>query len=166
VLDDFVISMNIAKQGKRIVYEPEAVGYEASAASFDTELRRRSRLVAGAIQSLIRGEGCPRFTQPFLLFKYVSHKVLRWITPVFFLTLLIANLQLLNELIYVLAFAAQMSFYTAALIGRLQQPPSRLFAIPLYFCGVNVATAYGLVRGILNRQNEAWERLERAAWTT
>jgi cellulose synthase/poly-beta-1,6-N-acetylglucosamine synthase-like glycosyltransferase len=166
VLDDFVISMNIAKQGKRIVYEPEAVGYEASAASFDTELRRRSRLVAGAIQSLLRGEGCPRFTQPFLLYKYVSHKVLRWITPVFFLTLLIANLQLLNELIYVLAFAAQMSFYTVALIGRLQQSPSRMFAIPLYFCGVNVATAYGLVRGILNRQNEAWERLERAAWTT
>ena len=57
VLDDFVISMNIAKQGKRVVYEPEARGYEASAASFDIELRRRSRLVAGAIQSLIRGEG-------------------------------------------------------------------------------------------------------------
>jgi hypothetical protein len=163
VLDDFVISMNIAKQGKRVVHEPEAKGYEASAASFDIELRRRSRIVAGAIQSLLRGEGCPRLTQPLLLLKYLSHKVLRWMTPVFLLSILIANLLLLNELVYVLTLGGQMAFYAAALIGRWQRAPTWIFAIPLYFCGANVAAARGLVRGILNRQMGAWERLKRAS---
>jgi cellulose synthase/poly-beta-1,6-N-acetylglucosamine synthase-like glycosyltransferase len=166
VLDDFVISMNIAKQGKRVVYEPAARGYEASAATFDIELRRRSRLVAGAIQSLLRGEGCPRLTQPLLLWQYVSHKVLRWITPVFLLALFLANLRLLDASCYVILFAAQLSVYAAALIGKLQRSPTWIFAIPLYFCGTNVAAACGLVRGILNRQPEAWERLKRASWTT
>jgi cellulose synthase/poly-beta-1,6-N-acetylglucosamine synthase-like glycosyltransferase len=166
VLDDFVISMNIAKQGKRVVYEPEAKGYEASAASFDIELRRRSRIVAGAIQSLLRGEGCPRLTQPLLLFKYISHKVLRWVTPVFLLSILMANLLLLNELVYVLTMGSQMVFYAAALIGRWQRAPTWIFAIPLYFCGANVAAARGLVRGILNRQMGAWERLKRASCAT
>jgi cellulose synthase/poly-beta-1,6-N-acetylglucosamine synthase-like glycosyltransferase len=166
VLDDFVISMNIAKQGKRVVYEPEAKGYEASAASFDIELRRRSRIVAGAIQSLLRGEGCPRLTQPLLLFKYISHKVLRWVTPVFLLSILMANLLLLNELVYVLTMGGQMAFYVAALIGRWQHTPAWIFAIPLYFCGANVAAARGLVRGILDRQMGAWERLKRASCAT
>jgi cellulose synthase/poly-beta-1,6-N-acetylglucosamine synthase-like glycosyltransferase len=166
VLDDFVISMNIAKQGKRVVYEPEARGYETSAASFAIELRRRSRLVAGAIQSLIRGEGCPRFTQPLLLLKYVSHKVCRWMTPVFLCTMLIANLLLLDELVYVVVLGGQMAFYAAALLGKWLLSPHWVLAIPLYFCGVNVATACGLVRGILNRQPEAWERLQRASMKT
>jgi cellulose synthase/poly-beta-1,6-N-acetylglucosamine synthase-like glycosyltransferase len=166
VLDDFVISMNIAKQGKRVVYEPEARGYEASAASFDIELRRRSRIVAGAIQSLLRGEGCPRLAQPLLLFKYVSHKVLRWVTPVFLLSILITNFLLLHEFVYVLTMGSQMAFYAAALIGRCQRAPTWICAIPLYFCGANVAAAYGLVRGVLNRQTAAWERLKRASRAT
>jgi cellulose synthase/poly-beta-1,6-N-acetylglucosamine synthase-like glycosyltransferase len=165
VLDDFVISMNIAKQGKRVVYEPEARGYEASAISFSIELRRRSRLVAGAIQSLLRGEGCPRLTQPLLLFKYVSHKVLRWVTPVFLLTMFMANLLLLDTALYVIALGAQLAFYAAALLGKLQRSPAWMFAIPLYFCGVNVAAACGVVRGILNRQPGAWERFKRVSDT-
>jgi cellulose synthase/poly-beta-1,6-N-acetylglucosamine synthase-like glycosyltransferase len=166
VLDDFVISMNIAKQGKRVVYEPEARGYEASAATFDIELRRRSRLVAGAIQSLLRGEGCPRLTQPLLLWQYVSHKVLRWITSVFLLALFLANLRLLAESSYIIPFAAQLSVYAAALIGKWQRSPRWIFAIPLYFCGTHIAAACGLVRGVLDRQPEAWERLKRALWVT
>jgi hypothetical protein len=63
----------------------------------------------------------------------------------------------------VLALGGQIAFCGAALIGKWQRSPTWIFAIPLYYCGVNVAAAYGLVRGILNRQTPAWERLERAS---
>lgn len=164
VLDDFVISMNIAKQGKRVVYEPEARAREASAASLAVELQRRSRLVAGAVQSLLRGEGVPGLHQPLLLFKYLSHKVLRWSTPVFLVVLFLANLLLLGEWFYIVTFGGQVLFYLAACIGKLQRSPTSIFAIPLYFCGTTLAAAYGLVRGILNQQKGPWERLERASW--
>jgi cellulose synthase/poly-beta-1,6-N-acetylglucosamine synthase-like glycosyltransferase len=164
VLDDFVISMNIAKRGKRVVYEPEAKAQEASAASLAVELQRRSRIAAGAVQSLLQGEGLPGLSQPLLLFKYLSHKVLRWSTPVFLLMLLLANLFLLGEFVYNVTFGGQVAFYLAACIGKLQRSPASIFAVPLYICGTNLAAAYGLVRGILNQQKGPWDRLERASW--
>jgi cellulose synthase/poly-beta-1,6-N-acetylglucosamine synthase-like glycosyltransferase len=164
VLDDFVISMNIAKGGKRVVYEPEASAHEASAASLAVELQRRSRIAAGAVQSLLQGEGLPGLSQPLLLFKYLSHKVLRWSTPVFLILLLLANLFLLGEFFYNVTFGGQVAFYLAACIGKLQRSPASVCAVPLYICGTNVAAAYGLVRGILNQQKGPWDRLERASW--
>jgi hypothetical protein len=84
-------------------------------------------------------------------------------TPVFLLTIFTANLLLLDAFVYVLLLGGQLAFYAAALIGKWQRSPTWMFAIPLYYCGVNVAAACGLVRGILNRQPAAWERLERAS---
>jgi cellulose synthase/poly-beta-1,6-N-acetylglucosamine synthase-like glycosyltransferase len=164
VLDDFVISMNIAKRGKRVVYEPDAKAHETSAASLAVELQRRSRIAAGAIQSLLQGEGLPRLSQPLLLFKYLSHKILRWSTPVFLIMLLLANLFLLGEYFYNVTFGGQVAFYLAAFVGKLQKSPASIFAVPLYICGTNLAAAYGLVRGILNQQKGSWDRLERASW--
>jgi cellulose synthase/poly-beta-1,6-N-acetylglucosamine synthase-like glycosyltransferase len=163
VLDDFVIAMNIAKQGKRVVYEPEARGHEASAASFEVELQRRIRLAAGAVQSVLRGEGLPRLTQPLLLFRYLSHKVFRWCTPVFMAITLLANFSLLDKHFYLLIFAGQMLFYSTALVGKFQRSPTWIFAVPLYFCGVNAAAAFGLVHGILHQQKGAWKKLGRAS---
>ena len=93
-------------------------------------------------------------------------KCCRWVTPVFLCTIFIANLLLLDELVYVVVLGGQMAFYAAALIGKWLPSPHWVFAIPLYFCGVNVAAACGLVRGILNRQTAAWERLQRASMKT
>ena len=163
VIDDFIISMNVAKRGKRVVYEPEARAVEASAASLGVEIQRRIRIIAGAIQSLLRGEGVPRPTQPFLLWKYLSHKVLRWISPVFLVVLLGANVLLLDKPLYVVAFAGQMLVYGAAFVGTWQKSPVWGLGIPLYFCAVNIATLIGLVRGVLGQQKEAWDRLERSS---
>jgi cellulose synthase/poly-beta-1,6-N-acetylglucosamine synthase-like glycosyltransferase len=163
VLDDFIIAMNIAKQGKRVVYEPEAKAHEASAASLKVEFQRKIRLVAGAVQSLLRGEGVPQFRhQPLLFLKYFSHKALRWGTPVFLAVSLVANLCLLDELWYLGIFAGQMMFCTAAFMGTLQRSPSRCFAIALYVCSMSIAASFGFVRGVLNQQNKVWDRLERA----
>jgi hypothetical protein len=92
--------------------------------------------------------------------------VLRWMTPVFLLLIFITNLLLLEQFVYVLVLGGQTAFYVAALIGKWQRSPTWVFAIPLYCCGINVAAACGLVRGILNRQPEAWERLKRTALLT
>jgi cellulose synthase/poly-beta-1,6-N-acetylglucosamine synthase-like glycosyltransferase len=163
VIDDFIISMNVAKRGKRVVYEPEARANEASAASLGVEMQRRIRIIAGAIQSLLRGEGVPELSQPFLLWKYLSHKVLRWISPVFLVMLFGANVLLLYEPLYVVVFAGQMLVYGTAFVGAWQKSPAWGFGIPLYFCAVNMAAIIGLVRGVLGQQKEAWDRLERSS---
>lgn len=84
ILDDFMISMLIAQKGYRIVYEPAAYATESSSENIKEELKRKIRIAAGGIQSIVR---LPKLLNPFafpvLSFQYISHRVLRWtITPI------------------------------------------------------------------------------------
>ena len=54
LLDDFIISLRIAKQGYTIQYDPEAYAVEKPSASVREELKRKIRISAGGIQSVIR----------------------------------------------------------------------------------------------------------------
>jgi len=53
ILDDFMISMRIAEKGYVIIYEPEAYAQEGTSANIKEELKRKVRIAAGGIQSVI-----------------------------------------------------------------------------------------------------------------
>lgn len=161
ILDDFVISMNVAKQGKRIVYEPDARGYEHSAPNLKEEFLRKVRIAAGAVQSLRQRAGVPEFRQGMLLFKYCSHKVLRWGMPVCLLTLFASNVLLLGEPLYQLFFIMQCCFYLLAVWGVFSRGVSWLATVPSYFCMANIAAAVGIYRGMLGRESVTWRRVAR-----
>ena len=91
ILDDFVLSMEIAARGHRIIYKPGATAYEDGAPALADEFRRKTRVAIGAFQSMASGWGVPGVRTPRLLFCYLSHKVLRWVGPVFLVALLAAN---------------------------------------------------------------------------
>ena len=74
VLDDFMISMLIAAKGYRIVYEPEAYALETASENVTEELKRKIRIAAGGIQSILRLKNLFNpFRYPVLSFQYVSH---------------------------------------------------------------------------------------------
>lgn len=79
ILDDFVISMRIARQGFLVLCDPLAVGFEQNVNEIGAEFRRKTRIIAGGLQCLLRGDSVPRLSQGLLLFKFISHKVLRWL---------------------------------------------------------------------------------------
>ena len=81
LIDDFVAAMNVARAGKRIVYEPTALAWEDSVAEPAQEFRRRVRTAAGGFQSLFEGCGRPRMRQWLLWSGYFWHKALRWLSP-------------------------------------------------------------------------------------
>ncbi len=167
ILDDFVISMNIAINGQRLVYESEAVGHEKSSSSPKVEFHRKSRVVAGAVQSIMQNEGIPTFENMSLLFCYISHKFLRWMVPVFLIVLFIANMIIwispYGGGLYSLTLIAQVLFYLMAVadifIAKKRKLP--ITSIPYYFCLVNGAALYGIYKGILNKQAVTWRKFSR-----
>ena len=169
IIDDFVISMNIAISGHRIVYDHEAIGYERNTNSYKEEFLRKSRIIAGAIQSIVQKEGTPSIKQKQLFFCYVSHKFLRWMIPVILLVLLLTNLRLIffsKGLVYSVSLILQNSFYLLALlhfplIRVIKRFNIRLFSIPFYFCLVNGAALYGIYKGLLNKQPVKWRKFNR-----
>ena len=96
ILDDFAVSMRVMRAGKRVVYETAAKATESGTPSARQEFDRRARIAAGAVQLLKRGQ-VPRLTQGVLWFQFISHKLLRWLSPILLLVLLVTNVMLLSQ---------------------------------------------------------------------
>jgi cellulose synthase/poly-beta-1,6-N-acetylglucosamine synthase-like glycosyltransferase len=166
ILDDFVISMNVALQGKRLIFDGEAKGFEKSTISHIKEFLRKSRVIAGAVQALKQAEGIPGPSRKGLFFSFLSHKMLRWLVPGLLLALFYSNIFIVvhgGGPIYQLCLAAQGIFYFLAITGLVIGGESKypFIGIPFYFCLVNGAALYGLYKGCLNRQPVTWKKFSR-----
>lgn len=171
IIDDFMISMLIAKKGYRIIYEPEAYAAENSSANVKEELKRKIRIAAGGLQSIIwLGDLLLPIKLPVLSFQYVSHRVLRWtIVPFLMILALILNIVIVvNDtqagVIYQLLLLAQIAFYLAALLGWLLETRKmkvKLLFIPYYFCMMNYAVIRGEFRYLAGNQSAVWEKAKR-----
>jgi cellulose synthase/poly-beta-1,6-N-acetylglucosamine synthase-like glycosyltransferase len=53
LLDDFIISLRVAQEGYH-QYDPEAYAIETASANVKEELKRKIRISAGGIQSIVR----------------------------------------------------------------------------------------------------------------
>lgn len=165
VSDDFVTGMTVGRQGYRIVFDPDAIAEEDPTPTDGMEFRRKIRVIAYAVQSLVEREGLPRWHQGRFLLAYVSHKLLRWFAPAFLLLALLAAAGLSFYGAAGRAFlAAQLLFYVLALAGwRFQQLESKLVRVPYYFSMVNLAALLGVIRGLRRQQHSVWVRTERSA---
>jgi len=119
LLDDFIISLRVAQKGYTIQYDPEAYAIETASSNVKEELKRKIRISAGGIQSVIRlGSLLNIFKYGTLSFQYISHRVLRWtLAPLSLLFLIPTGLILaINEGIikfgfYCILFWLQLLFY-------------------------------------------------------
>lgn len=168
ILDDFMISMLIAEQGYRIIYEPEAYASETASENVSEELKRKIRIAAGGIQSVIWTSNLFNiFQYGVLSFQYISHRVLRWtITPFLLILIFILNLLILQtgDPIYTILFTGQALFYILAFLGYIfekKQIRIKALFIPYYFCVMNYAVLAGLIRYFKNQQGVNWERAKR-----
>ncbi len=169
ILDDFMISMQIAEKGYQIVYEPDAFAVETGSANIKEELKRKVRISAGGIQSIFRLKGLLNpFRHPILTFQYVSHRVLRWtITPVLLILIFLLNLYFVIHgigAVYVVLLILQVFFYGLAVLGWVlatKQIKLKIVFIPYYFCIMNYAVLAGMVRYFSNNQSSSWEKSKR-----
>lgn len=163
ILDDFTMTMNVIRQGKRVIYEPEAVATENGTPTALMEFKRRTRVTSGAIQVLKR-RLWPPLSRPVELWQFVSHKLFRWIEPIFLILLFVASAALWRDgILYQIAFGLQLAFYLLGLAGTfwLKLRETRIGGIIFYFLMSHAAMAVGIGKGLFNRQPAAWTRTER-----
>jgi cellulose synthase/poly-beta-1,6-N-acetylglucosamine synthase-like glycosyltransferase len=170
ILDDFMISLLIAGDGYRVIYEPEAFATESASQNVTEELKRKIRIAAGGIQSILWLKSLLNpFRIPVLTFQYVSHRVLRWtIVPFLMILALLLNLIIVFrgsvELTYQLLLLAQVGFYLAAISGWILEEKHikvKVLFIPYYFCMMNYAVIMGIFRFASGKQSAIWEKAKR-----
>ena len=161
--------MRLAERGYRVVYEPKAYATEMASENVGEELKRKIRIAAGGIQSIIRLKRAPNlFADPLLAFQYISHRVLRWtVTPPLLVVVFVINALLYAEglgLTYTILFYGQLAFYVCAIIGFLLERRAlrvKILFIPYYFCVMNYAVIAGIIRYFRSGQSAVWERSSR-----
>lgn len=172
LLDDFIISLRVAQKGYTIQYDPEAYAIESASANVKEELKRKVRISAGGIQSVVRLASLLNiFKFGTLSFQYISHRVLRWtLAPVSLLFMIPIGLIIaINEGIfkfgfYSILFWLQILFYVAALLGWYLENKSikvKLLFVPYYFFIMNLSVFLGLKRYLKGSQSVNWERAQR-----
>jgi len=173
LLDDFIISLRVAQKGYTIQYNPEAFAIETASANVEEELKRKIRISAGGIQSVVRLRSLLNiFKYKTLSFQYFSHRVLRWtLTPVCLillipvLTIIAYHEDALYLGIYTTLFWLQLIFYVVALVGWHLENKStsiKILFVPYYFFIMNLSVVLGFFRYISNNQSVNWERAKRA----
>jgi len=173
LLDDFIISLRIAQGGYTIQYTPNAYAIETSSVNVKEELKRKIRIAAGVIQSIIRlKELLNPFRYGILSFQYISHRVLRWtLAPfslpiIFIINMILAiNKGMLSLNFFSILFDLQVLFYIMAFLGwyfENHKIKIKIFFIPYYFFIMNFAVFLGLKRYLKGSQSVNWERAKRA----
>ncbi|HYQ56585.1 MAG TPA: glycosyltransferase family 2 protein [Draconibacterium sp.] len=174
LLDDFIISLRIAQKGYKIAYAPNAYAEETASINVKEELKRKVRIAAGGIQTIMRLKSLINpFKYGILSWQYFSHKVLRWaFAPpalllffvVSFLCVVNYNLWSLNHF-YAIIFYMQVVCYFAAGLGwyfENRRLRLKVLFVPYYFIMINYAAVLGIFRYINGRQSVNWEKSKRA----
>jgi glycosyltransferase involved in cell wall biosynthesis len=160
--EDFVLPMQTAMAGYRVVYEPEAVsetivGIVKKRDMFQRKLRVITKDLCGLF--LCRAILNP-FRYPLYAWGLISHKLLRWLVPYFLIALFISNSLLLGRTFYNLTLLFQIAFYALALSGYLWEKEGKLplaLSIPLFFCLVNLSALFGVGGFLLGRKAGRWQ---------
>jgi len=174
LLDDFIISLRIAAKGYRIDYTPEAYAEETASLNVKEELKRKVRIAAGGVQTMLRlGYLLNPFKYGLLSLQYFSHKVLRWsVAPVFLFLFLPVNFAWVasrgswtTPAFPVLVLYSQMLCYGLALAGWFFEHRKlrlKIFFAPYYFVAINYASVKGIIRYFSGKQKVTWEKSKRA----
>lgn len=172
ILDDFYISLKVCEKGYQVKYEPTAFAIENPSLTMFDEAERKTRISAGAFQSMII---FAKLMNPLhygkLSFQYLSRRVFRWvICPLALPLILLLNVYFYSaevspEKLYGLLFYLQVAFYMLAALGWMfagkKAGNNKVIHIPYYFLFMNLSVWYGFFRFIKGGQSAIWDKVNR-----
>lgn len=152
ILDDVFVPMNAARMGKRVVFQPSAIARDQLFSEKGKEFSRKVRTLTGNYQLLRLAPWLLSLSNP-LLFRFISHKVLRLMVPLLLLLMLTAS-ALAGGPFYRAIVWLQVLFYVSAALGALS-PSAKKFkpvGIASTFVMLNAAAALAFYNFVVGRK--------------
>ena len=160
ILDDVLIPMRVVLQGRRVVFENEALAYDEALTDASRERTRKVRTLAGNFQLLT---SYPALLVPWrnpIALQLISHKLMRLIGPLALAVALVTNIVLIDGgFFFVATLAIQIAGYGLALLGALWPRAGRLRLVRLTmaFVSLNWFVVLGFVEFASNRDTHLWK---------
>jgi cellulose synthase/poly-beta-1,6-N-acetylglucosamine synthase-like glycosyltransferase len=165
LMEDFYITMNVLKQGKKAINNLDAICYEDVANDLTEEFKRKVRISAGNFQNL--SVYYSLLWPPFngLAFSFLSHKVLRWLGPFFLIIALITSGYLApGNIFYTVLFFLQgipLLFPLLDHLLRKGQFHSLILRFIAYFYSMNLALLIGFFKYLKGVKTNVWQPTKR-----
>jgi cellulose synthase/poly-beta-1,6-N-acetylglucosamine synthase-like glycosyltransferase len=153
ILDDVYLPMRVAMRGSRVVMDPRALSFDVPARDQKAEYTRKRRTMVGNIQLL---RVLPELLSPAhnpLFMRFVSHKILRLLTPFCFVALLFFS-ALLPGWTYQTFFAVELGLYLLGFLG-----------LWVNFAVLSVPAAFVLMHGAIFAAVWRWNDDAARVWT-
>jgi biofilm PGA synthesis N-glycosyltransferase PgaC len=158
ILDDVLTPMNIARQGKRVLFDAQSVACDIISKDANQEWRRKVRTLAGnwqlfSLSPWLLIPGC----NP-LWWRFMSHKLLRVLVPFEMVILLVTGFMLSGSAYRVLTLL-QLILYGVALLGVLVPTSRRIRLVNLsyFFMILNAAAVAGFWKWATGGCATAWQ---------
>lgn len=162
LIEDFTLPLNVAEKGFNTIYEKDAIAYERAVSDTQTELIRKTRIVSGGINVVWKKRALLNpLKYSKLSFQIFSHKICRWLAPIFMITFFISNLFLMQlGILYLILIMLQTIFYLMALVGYFAKSDHKISKVPrliYHFCIVNSAAILGMAQFLHGEKKTVWQ---------
>lgn len=162
---DFAEPLAIVESGEAVKYASDAVAWERTGDSTQSELSRRKRIVTRSWNTITDYTSLLNpFQYPVFSYQLFSHKIFRWLSPLFLLLVFVSNALLTvfsANPVYSVVFGLQLLFYGLAAVGfltdRLSIPSLFYTHVPYYFLVANYGMSVGLFRFLQGMNVVTWE---------
>lgn len=161
-LPDFVLPLSVVEQGKRVVYEPDALVYEPALSNSTDEFRMRVRVSLRALWALYDKRSLLNpLHYPLFAWQLISHKALRYAAFLPLAGLLLFNALAVGQHPFYTGFLAlQLAVYAFAALGhflrRLPATASKLL-VPYYFVILNAACVIACWKFLTGQKMVLWK---------
>lgn len=165
LVDDFYICMKVLEKGYKAVNNLNAVVYEDVSNNLSDEFRRKVRIATGDFQNLYEFKKMiwPPWTG--LSFSFMSHKVLRWITPLFIISAWIFNFILAFDSLFYLILFAGYNFVIILPLADFLLKKLNIHNVILrfitHFFTMNLALLRGMFKAIKGVESNVWKPTKR-----
>ncbi|MEY4760509.1 MAG: hypothetical protein RLZZ200_365 [Pseudomonadota bacterium] len=160
LISDFVIAMRMREQGLRTVLEPRAICFEDTLDRSKQELSMRVRVAIRSIGALVSER---HMLNPFrfglFAIQLLSHKALRYASPLLWAVALLSCLPLVNRPFYLACLMVQLLVLAAGGIGFVLHARSAgrgLLGKAYYFVLTNLASLLAIVRYLRGERVRIW----------
>ena len=168
---DFIIATKMVEQGLRAVYEPRAICEEETNRRGDKEFAMRVRVITQTYNDLWRHRHMLNpWRAGIYALQLLSHKVMRYLVPVFLLLILFSSLLLApRSTFFFVILLAQLACYLFAVAGYFLERLGlrvKLLALPHYFVLANLAAAVAFYKFLRGERYAKWEPIRDAGQIT
>ena len=164
LVDDFYINMLVLKKKKMAVSNLNAHVTEDVSNNLKEEFRRKTRIATGNFQNLEKFFSLLWPPWSPVSFCFISHKVLRWIGPLFIIFAMISLAILSDQFLYRYLFFGGIIFLFIPIFDLLLKRINihiLLFRYITHFLSMNLAMVIGLYRYIAGVKTNIWQPTRR-----